>query len=360
MKKFLLLIDCMNSGGAERQMSYLAAELKKTGNEVLLLMFYDISKAYIPYLKSFGIQITYCKNGSNIFSRIKEIFCLIRKWRPSTVISYKDGANMIACLIRIFIKFNLIVSERNTTQVLNLRERIKFLLYRFSDYVVPNSFSQYNFIQRHFPSLTDKTKVIVNMLDLNKFNPLAKNLKNLNEPVIILTVARVMEQKNVLNYLKAISILKKRNINCHFIWYGNKNFNSVYYKKVCEECSRLGITKDIDFFGTVDEISLIYEKADIFCLPSRYEGFPNVICEAMAMELPIVCSDVCDNSYLIEQDVNGFLFNPLDPIDIAIKIEHMIGLQMNERISIGKKNREKIVKICSSKSFINSYLSISK
>ena len=72
MKKFLLLIDCMNSGGAERQMSYLAAELKKTGNEVLLLMFYDISKAYIPYLKSFGIQITYCKNGSNIFSRIKD------------------------------------------------------------------------------------------------------------------------------------------------------------------------------------------------------------------------------------------------------------------------------------------------
>ena len=49
---------------------------------------------------------------------------------------------------------------------------------------------------------------------------------------------------------------------------------------------------------------------DAFCLPSFKEGYPNVIVEAMSCELPVLCSKICENPVIVEDNINGFLFDP--------------------------------------------------
>lgn len=347
--RILLLIDALSSGGAERQMSYLASLLKQRGHEVRLITFFDIDCFYESELRKYDIQIEYNVRCTNPLLRIREIAKLAKEWRAEMVVAYKRGASMAACMAKWFADFPLIVSERNTTQRLSMYERIKFMLYTKADLIVPNSHSQAQFIKDHFPLLRKKTHVVTNMVDIDKFSPRPSKA---NTIPVILTTARVMPQKNVLTYLKAISIVKQSGIRCHFDWYGSTKGVPEYAEQVKTEVMRLDISDMISFHDPSQHIELLYQQSDLFCLPSLYEGFPNVICEAMATGLPILCSNVCDNSHIVVQNENGFLFDPTDPKDMAAKITDMLCLSVTQREKIKIANRAKIISLCSAETFM--------
>ena len=60
-----------------------------------------------------------------------------------------------------------------------------------------------------------------------------------------------------------------------------------------------------------------YQESDIFVLPSINEGFPNVLCEAMSCGLPILGTDVCDNSSIVRHEENGYLIPSGDSIQLT-------------------------------------------
>ena len=66
------------------------------------------------------------------------------------------------------------------------------------------------------------------------------------------------------------------------------------------------------FLGAVghDEVGELYERADVFCLPSFAEGVPTVLMEAMAMELPVVATDIMGVPELVEHGHSGLLVPP--------------------------------------------------
>lgn len=353
-KRILCLIDSLSGGGAERQMAYLAVGLKRQGFFVKFVTFYNESSLYKEYVENNGIKVECNLNGSNKFKRILEIRNLVKKFKPEVVITYKEGVSMSACLAKYLTPFYLIVSERNTTQQLSKYERIKFWLYNKADKIISNSYSQYNFILKHYPKLGSKSEVITNTIDLETFIPPLNSPKN--ERFTIISAARVMKQKNTLGLLKAIKILKERNIPVVFKWFGLQT--KEYYQQCLKLVNELEIQDYISFFPPQKDIVTSYQEADAFCLPSIYEGFPNVVCEAMACGLPIVCSDVCDNPIIVEDSVNGFLFDCNNPENIADSIVKIISISEEEREIMKRKNITKINNLCSNTKFIKSYIKL--
>lgn len=353
MKRILLLIDEMGQGGAERQLSYLAIELKKAGCDVRLVKFYQGDNFYGRDLLDNGIETESLLTGQNSLKRPLAIAKLVRQWHPDMVIAYKSGTALSACIAKCFARFNLVVSERNTTQHLTRKERLKFFLYRFADHIVPNSFSQAEFISKHFPKLMPRVTVITNMIDMAKFYPATDHIKN--DRLNIITAARIAPQKNVLNYLDAIALLRDRGVNAHFHWYGHPD-NKAYFTEVVDKQKELGLEDMITFHGASQGIADLYRKMDIFCLPSLYEGFPNVLCEAMACGLPAIATAVCDSARILTD--TRFHADPSNPTSIADALERMITLTTKERSSIGKRNTERISDLCSAKAFSDKYLSL--
>lgn len=353
-KRILLMIDSLSSGGAERQMSYLAVGLKRQGFLVKLVTFYEESSLYKEYVENNGIEVECNLKGPNKFRRIFEIRNLVKTFKPSVVITYKDGVSMSACLAKYLTPFYLIVSERNTTQYLSRNEKIKFWLYKKADKIIPNSYSQYNFILKHYPKLGSKSEVITNTIDLETFIPPIKQPEN--KKYTIITAARVMEQKNTLGLLRAIKILKEQDIPVVFKWFGLQT--KEYYQECLKLVNELQIKDYISFFPPEKDIVKIYQEAEAFCLPSIYEGFPNVICEAMACGLPIVCSNVCDNPIIVEDTVNGFLFDCNNPEDIANSIIKVYSLSEREKKIMKEKNVLKINDLCSNQNFIKKYVNL--
>jgi len=148
-------------------------------------------------------------------------------------------------------------------------------------------------------------------------------------------VGALNKHKGVDKILKAINDLNfKNNITFHFVGDGPDRFE---FEKIAKY-----INTTIVFHGFLekDAISSIYSKCDFIILPSKSEGFPKVIGEAMNYGCIPIVSDVSCISQYIQNGVNGFLIKPITSAKIIKKIHLAINLSSDKKEKIKKYNFE--------------------
>lgn len=356
MKKILCLIDSLGAGGAQRQLVGLTLFLKKKGYDVTIVVYHK-DLFYINDLLENKVKYIYMPEAERNSTRLFQIARFIRKSQPNVVISYLDTPNICACFAKLFNKrFKLIVSERNTTQITGRKERIKFNLYRKADYIVPNSYAQEQYIKKTFSFLNSKIVTITNFVDLKHFTP-PLHRKRRDIPEIIIA-ASIWASKNTFGFIDAVSTLKEKGYKFHISWYGLNKDHPVYIQQCQQKIIDLNLSRYIELKDKTQQIKECYQDADYLCLPSFYEGTPNVICEAMACGLPIACSDVCDNSRYVIDGENGYLFNPEDKESISSAIVKILALNDKEYNDFCISSRRIAEQKLSKESFVESYIKL--
>lgn len=355
-KRILCLISELGAGGAQRQLVGLAFFLKEKGYDVSVA-FYHPELFYVDYLDNAGIPYIFLKEAERNSTRVFHVARFIREFRPDVVISYLFTPCICASIARLFCRrFRLIVSERNTTQQTGNNERIRFNLFRIADFVVPNAFSQEDYIKQTFPFLSNKVVTIPNFVDLDFFTPpITRRRKDIPE---IMIAASIWASKNTLGFIDAVASLKNKGYKFHVSWYGKEGSNIDYFNRCNLRIMEQGVDNYIELKEKTTQIKERYQEADYFCLPSFYEGTPNVICEAMACGLPIACSDVCDNGKYVKDDYNGFLFNPSDIPSIVGAFEKMLSLDDEKYQVFCDRSRMKAQEKLSKSSFVESYIKL--
>lgn len=354
-KRILLFIDSLGSGGAQRQMTGLAVLLKRNGYDVKVLTYYPLD-FYKGELDAEKITNVCVNTGRNFLMRIVKVWNEVHRFSPDVVISFLDTPNKIACAIKglTSAKWRLIVGERNTTVALSKNEREKFRLFRWADAIVSNSKSQAEFITENYPKLIDKVVTITNFVDINYFSPVDEIKKTRNDKKKIICVGRISPQKNIQSFLKALKKVEDNGYEFSVEWYGCCTDRS--YFEECESIINRLKVSDFFIFNKPDKnIRDRYREADIFCLPSLYEGYPNVLCEAMSCGLPVICSDVCDNPDIAENGKSGFLFDPHNIDSMVDALVKILSLSSSEILEIGKYNRERSINIFSTQRFFDKY-----
>lgn len=356
MKRILCLIDSLGPGGAQRQLVGLSSFLKEKGYDVSVACYHD-NRFYEEQLVSNGVPYVYLQKAENPLFRICHIARYIRKFKPNVVIAYLETPSVCACTTRLFNqRFKLIVSERNTTQQTGRNEKIRFNLFRLADYVVPNAFAQENYITKTFPFLSKKVVVIPNFVDLEKFVPPVKRERRSIPEIMI--AASIWESKNTMGFIDAVALLKDEGYKFHVSWFGKDARNIGYFDACQERIKEKEVSQYISLLDKTNAIDDRYREADYFCLPSFYEGTPNVICEAMASGLPILCSDVCDNSRFVSEGENGCLFDPHDVNSITTSIKRLLSLDENDYQVFCHKSRIRAEALLSKEMFVQSYIRI--
>lgn len=152
----------------------------------------------------------------------------------------------------------------------------------------------------------------------NGINPEEFVVPNENkERDYLLYVGRLSYRKGVLDLIKAIEIVSKER-EIHLIVCGKGDIE----KELVNYVDNNHLQKQVIFKGHVSRLELIelYKSAKAFILPSHYEGLPTTLLEAMAARTPVIVSDIPAIKGLIEDGVNGLLYETGSIKELSEKI----------------------------------------
>lgn len=174
---------------------------------------------------------------------------------------------------------------------------------------------------------------IYNGVPIQEFTRASESRTN---PIVIGTVTRLVECKDVATFLTAASIVIHQMNYVRFVIFGDGPEKKV----LIEQADRLGITGNVIFAGWQEDVKSALQSVDIFVLNSINEGFGLAIVEAMACELPVIATRVGGIPEIVEEGMTGLLVPPQDPNALAEAICYLIERPQLVR-SFGVKGRQR-------------------
>lgn len=139
----------------------------------------------------------------------------------------------------------------------------------------------------------DNYYLVRNAIDIDNFSfdrrkrELLRSEEKSGEKLVVITVGRFTDQKNPMFIVDIVYELSKMGLDFIFWWFGNGELEPQVHKYAKDK----GVDKYIKFWGAVLNVKDYYSAADVFILPSLYEGLPVVGIEAQAAALPTLLSD---------------------------------------------------------------------
>ncbi|MDD6210898.1 MAG: glycosyltransferase [Bacteroidales bacterium] len=160
-----------------------------------------------------------------------------------------------------------------------------------------------NSLQKRYPVKKSVFQISASDVQLSSFSrPSSPKIlvdKGSYKLISIGSLAQMYKAPDIL--MKALSVLKKRNISCTLTWLGD----GVFKQDMIALSERLGVADIVDFRGNVSskEVAGCLSESDIFLLVSRTEGLPRALVEAMSMGLPCIGTSVGGIPELLEKSV---------------------------------------------------------
>lgn len=359
MKKITCFTANLASGGAEHQMAILCNLLSEYGYEITLVTYNDLPDEY-----KLGRDIKRVRlnlSGNSLCKELK-VFRYFLKVDTDCIISYRSTPNFMVSmplLLRRGIK--LICGERNTTVKPNKMELMNYnLLYYRTNYVVPNSYTQAEYLKGLNKAWGKRVVPITNYTALDEFIPTPLP-SNSDKMLLIGVFARIFPQKNYERLCKVLSLLKNRtDRKFKLVWYGERE--DMEHAKGSEHIHQLienlNIDDVLDVRPSVVDVVGKMQQFHVMCLPSLYEGFSNSLAEYICCGKPVVCSDVSDNSIMVHHGENGFLFDPKDEESICSAFLQLFALNEEQLFEMGRKSRMISECIFDKSKFVNSYIDL--
>jgi len=327
----LLTISSLSgAGGAERVMSIMANYWAEKGWAVSIITFDDGGK---PPFYQLHPQVKYLavnkkkksgKNNSNFRKYIKIRKMLIKN-KPDLIISFLTGNNIKILRYTLFSNIPVIVAERVAPVYATFSSKKKLSirwLYPKAAFVV---FQTQKMVD-HFPQQIHRKSVIIP-------NPVPQIGEHISQPEIALPEGKLlfaighmsqkkMHQKGFDLLIPVFGNLSKKHPDWHLVIL-NDGPEKVALEK---EIERHNLQNRVYLVGKVKNIFPIFKNGDLFVLSSRYEGFPNALCEAMACGLPVVSFD-CPTGPgdIICNGIDGVLVPPEDVEGLEKALDALMG-----------------------------------
>lgn len=260
------------------------------------------------------------------------------------------------------------LAERSSVLKSILRERIAW---RDADRLIAVSRSVREELVKYYKIDREKIRVVHNAVDTERFKPTTARKRaelrkalGLPDKKVILYVGHFGLRKGVHYLVKAIPKVKTQFDNVLLLMVGGTPkfiATSAYWDLIRVEIERMGIPENIELVDEVpyERIPQYYAAADVFALPTLYEGLPKVLLEAMASQLPILATKVCGIPEAITNEKSGLLVDARDPDQIAEGLIRLIDDEKDAR-RLGKEARKRVEKDFTWKRAANKVLQIYK
>lgn len=359
-KNIIVLLHAMDlNNGATRSMIDLIENLIKNNNIKITVLYPKYDEDTIRYLNSIGVK-TYKvlfgrwdylpsqKLGKKIIffikSIIKQIIGIINIPKILKIIK-NENINIIYTNTSVIYEGAILSKITNIPHIWHIREFgeedhglknmygnnifLKFLN-NYTDAII---FISNSIKQKFENNIIDKSKIYVVYNDISKqfINP--KKTINKNEKLKMTIIGTIQEGKGQLDVVKAVKLLKDKNINFELHIAGRKT--GEYYNEICKYILENNLNKEVIFDGFIKDVNKYRKEFDIGIVASSNEAFGRVTIEGMLSGLAMIGANCAGTKELIEDNANGLLYKLHDEYDLA------------EKIIMLNNDREKLKKISS-------------
>jgi len=278
-------------GGAETMCENLTYALTDMGHEVTVVSLYQEQTPIARRMEAAGIRIFYLDKKLGLdLSMVSKLAKIMKQVRPDVVhshlnvIKYTVAAAKLCGIRRCVHTVHNVAQEEAEGRL----EKIISTAYFRLGWSVPVALSPEirNTIVSFYGLKETEVPMIYNGVDLSKCRP--KTDYSLSKPAVLLHVGRFNEQKNHKGLLDAFAQVLQSHPDCCLKLIGDGEL----LEETKNYADSLGIREKVAFLGSQTDIYAFLQEADLFLLPSRFEGMPMTIIEAMGTGLPVVASAV--------------------------------------------------------------------
>ena len=305
------VIHSLNGGGAERVMAGLASRLAERGHRVSLVTYsqsepdrYAVSDSVqrLP-LELVDASAFAILRLAGLFRRHTSIRNAIESIKPDVVISFCDRNNIDVLLALRKQSLPIIVCERSDPSKQSLGwiwNRVRRMIYPHAAAVVALTESAARFLG----GFCDAVEVIPSAVD---DPPIASDRTAASKEKLIVGIGRLEHEKGFDRLVEAFAQATADHPDWRLALYGEGSQRAALQQLIQER----QLVGRVELHGWVRPVWDSLAQATIFCLPSRYEGFPSALLEAMAVGVPSISVD-CESGprAIVRTGENGLLVDP--------------------------------------------------
>jgi len=312
MKNIALIIPSLKIGGCERSVSNITTALESKYN--ISLVLFDGERTVYPYgghLINMNLPARKSILGKiyNSFHRILKMKSIINKNNIEIAYMFLSKSNILNyCKLG---KTKKIVSCRGFGDLL-AGERYYSKMLNSSEAIIFNSKQMLYYFSKKYPAFKDKLYYAYNLFDLKfiekkSHEQVEQEFTNfIQSHRTIISVGRFCKEKGFNDLIKSFEILKQKVPNAGLVLIGDGEL----YRELEDLAKSSKYPSDIMLLGYKDNPYKYIAKCDIYALSSTNEGFPNVVIEAMACGLPVICTnclsgpnEILYDKFILEREV---------------------------------------------------------
>jgi glycosyltransferase involved in cell wall biosynthesis len=296
--RIVYLFTSLGTGGAERQGLAIAERMAARGHTVSLLILRPRLAQEWP-TKLDVLHLDLRKSPVSVFAGMRQAVRFLRGSKPDLIHSHSFHANIFARLLKLFVPSVAVIST-----VHNIYEGgwLRMLSYRITDRLSRRTVAVSQAAADRFIRLKaiprNKSMVITNAIDTSEFVPnpnrrtCTRATMSTGAGFIWLTAGRIVPAKDFPNLLGAFETVRAGQPDAQ-LWIAGEAVNEELSPvKSFAVGGRKGFMDRVRWLGLRRDLPALLDAADGFVLASAWEGMPLVVGEAMAMEKPVVATDV--------------------------------------------------------------------
>ena len=357
-KRICIIAASINMGGMQRAAVNICNQLVMHGFDVMLVTLFKHEHFFkldekIKFREPYQ-EVAKQNKISRIFEIVKHIKKSVTTEKPDIVVSYGRFYSALTLYALKNSTIPVFISDRASSEYRDSKfvHLITMLIFKFikPDGVIAQTSNSAEFQRKLFGDIT-KIKIIPNSLRNVQLYP------DISKQKQILAVGRLGDHlKGFDQLIEAFALLKNK--DWELIFAGGDEDGECLKK----QAELLNVIDRIRFLGKVQEMDKVYAQAGIFVIPSRSEGFPNALCEAMAAGLPCISFDfVAGPRDIITDEFDGLIIENrnipklAEAMDTLIENEKMrlkLGnnaMKIRERLNMDKIGKQFLDFILSNK-----------
>jgi glycosyltransferase involved in cell wall biosynthesis len=328
------MLTSLGIGGAERQVIAIAERMAARGHHVLVIVLLSRREHEFPTdIKV--VRLDMVKSLSGLLRGLWRGRRVLDEFRPDILHSHTFPANMAARLLHLIGAAPKVLS---TIHNINEGGWWRTLAYHLTDPLTIHTTAVSRAVANRYLEIRavprDKCSVITNGIDVDLFKPLLeKALRDLESQhergtFVWLAAGRPVAAKDFQNLLAAFCVLRRESPSVQLWIAGERDI---------EESETHGLR----WLGHCSDMAATVAAADGFVLSSAWEGMPLVVGEAMAMEKPVVATDVGGVRELLGDA--GVLVPARDSEALAAAMQRIMRMTVQERQQMGRAARMRIM-----------------